>query len=178
MFWPKGGEGGGERPVQNTIHVNQAEIMAANIQPTTHGQTDVDADPSDQKSDMKITMNLPKKISLLFDCRYKFDLIYMCIMTSALKKQCSDNSCLLETWSVRIWVMGLGGWVARWGGGGVVVICIQMAAFVDLKQTIASRYCKQMPTHKPAFKSSVHTTVASTELGEFMRSTRIIILSS
>jgi hypothetical protein len=102
----------------------------------------------------------------------------MCITTSALKKQCSDISCLLETWSVRIWVMGLGGWVARWGGGGVVVIYIQMAAFVDLKQTIASRYCKQMPTHKPAFKSSVNTTVASRELGEFMRSTRIIKLSS
>ncbi len=99
--------------VLNTIHVNLAEIMAANIQPTTHGQTDVDADPSDQRSDMKITMNLPKKISLFFDCRYKFDLICMCIMTSALKKQCSDISCLLETWSVRIGVMGLGGWVAR-----------------------------------------------------------------
>ncbi len=59
-----------------------------------------------------------------------------------------------------------------------MVICIQMAAFVDLKQTIASRYCKQMPTHKPAFKSSVYNTAASRELGEFMRSTRIIILSS
>jgi hypothetical protein len=108
----------GRGHVLNTIHVNLAEIMAANIQPITHRQTDVDADASDQKSDMKITMNLPKRISLFSDCRYKFDLIYMCIMTSALKKQCSDISCLLETWSVRIWVMGLGSWVARCGGEG------------------------------------------------------------
>ncbi len=64
--------GGGN--VLNTIHVSLAEIMAANIQPTTHGQTDVDADPSDQKSDMKITMNLPKKISLFSDCRYKSEI--------------------------------------------------------------------------------------------------------